>query len=245
MKSLYLYFTLGYPDFSTLNRFVSGLDSTGVTGVELGFPSRDPHYDGPAIRKTHSVALANGPDGSEETIEILSKKGIPMYSLSYYSDIGGNLDAFLDFLSERKFTGTIIPDTFVDYFDEYADIIRSCQDHGIQFIPFFNASTPDRVIQDAAAMTQSWIYFGVQPSTGINVPFNMEEASGRMRDLVGNRELVYGFGLRGTDQIREVVQSGGDGVAIGSMLVPMLESGNFKEFDSSVKEIRRALNDCT
>lgn len=243
MKSLYLYFTLGYPNFNTLNRFVSSLDRSTVSGIELGFPSKDPHYDGPVIRKTHSVALANDPEQSNETIALINSKGIPMYSLSYFSDFGDKLDTYLAFLSEHNFAGMIIPDIFVDYFDEYGDVIAACRDHGLQFIPFFNASTPDRVISDVCGMTDSWVYFGIQPSTGINVPFNMADASERMRSLIGDRELVYGFGIRGTNQIQEVVQSGADGIALGSMFVPMLQAGNSEEFISSVGEIRRVLND--
>lgn len=243
MKSLYLYFTLGYPDSRTLNNFISAIDSSDITGVELGFPSRDPHYDGPEIRKTHSVALTRGPDGADGTIELLNSKNIPLYCLAYFSDIGKELDQFLNFLSERKFRGIIIPDILVDYFDEYPETIESCRDHGIDLIPFVNASTPDSVIEDVCSRTRSWIYFGIQPSTGINVPFDLESASQRMREIIGERELVYGFGIKGTDQIRDIVKSGGDGIAIGSRFVSMLQIGDTETFTTTIKELRGALDD--
>ncbi len=243
MKSMYLYFTLGYPDFGTLSRFISAIDPAKVSGIELGFPSKDPHYDGPVIRRTHSAALSADPSGSNEIIELLDEKRIPKYSLSYFSDIGDRFDTFLSFLSEHNFSGCIIPDTFVDFFDDYRDIIGSCQDSGISFIPFFNAATPDRVIEDVCSRTDSWIYFGIQPSTGINVPFDIAEASVRMRNLIGERELVYGFGIRNNEHIREIIRSGGDGIAVGSMFVPMLESGNSAEFIQSIDGMREVLND--
>lgn len=243
MKSLYLYFTLGYPTSRVLNSFLESIDGNAVTGIELGFPSRDPHYDGPVIRKTHAVALSGDPSGSDETVSLLSKMGVRKYSLTYYSDAGGNFSEFLSYLSSHGFTGAILPDILVDYFDEYRQIIRACTESGISVIPFFTASTPDRVIEEVSSLTDSWIYFGIQPSTGINVPFDLAEASARMRDIIGKRELIYGFGIRNTEQIREVIEAGGDGIAIGSLLVPYLENNDFAGFSAKIDELRGVLND--
>lgn len=242
MKSLYLYFTLGYPDFRTMREFVSVLHSGQVTGVEIGFPSRDPHYDGPVIRRTHSAALKNDPAESEDIFRILGEKKISMYSLTYFSDVENRLGEFLDFLSERNFNGAIIPDTLTDYYGDYRNIISTCTDHGISFIPFFNASTPDRVVEDVCRLTDSWVYFGIQPSTGINVPFDLAEASRRIRSLVGKREIIYGFGIRDNGQIREIMENGGDGIAMGSVLVQYLETGDLGNFISSVQDARGVID---
>lgn len=243
MKKLYIYFTLGYPQEEVLNTFLDGIDTSLYDGVELGFPSSDPHYDGPAIRKTHSVALSHESDSFRGTLELLGRKNVGKYSLTYYSDVSSRFDDFLSYLSENGFRGIILPDILVDYFSDYRNIVKAAQDHGISVIPFFNASTPDRVIEDVCSITESWVYFGIQPSTGISVPFDVAGASERMRGILGKRELIYGFGIRTEHDIREVLENGGDGIAVGSMFIPFLDSGNFEGFKEAIESIRGVLND--
>ena len=125
MRNLIPYFTLGYPDNETLTHFLDIMPADKINYIEFGFPSNDPRYDGPVIRKTHNVGNSNFSDEVySKYFEYFHKKNIKMYSLSYYSDIRNRFDSFIDYLQERNFSGIIIPDLIIDYFSEGKKIIN-------------------------------------------------------------------------------------------------------------------------
>ena len=71
------------------------------------------------------------------------------------------------------------------------------------------------------------------------MPFDLEEVSKRILDLLPGREINFGFGIRTTAQIREVLDLGSSGVAIGSLLVEYLKNRDlegFRKFQVSVRE---------
>ncbi|MCL4335203.1 MAG: tryptophan synthase subunit alpha [Candidatus Thermoplasmatota archaeon] len=243
MKDLYLYFTMGYPDMDTLERFISLINADKVNGIEIGFPSMDPKYDGPEIRKSHSSAVDPGRERMLEFLKILGMKNIPLYSLQYYSDICSDIEENLAILRESGFSGIIVPDLTTDYFKDSEKVIDHIEESGLDFIPFFSASSPDRVIARQCSLTSSWIYYGIQPSTGINMPMDMAPGVQRIRSIAGNRKMIFGFGIRNEDHVREAVRNGADGIAIGTILLKYLESNDKNGFIDLVERMRVALND--
>lgn len=239
MNSVYLYFTLCYPNKEILNSFLSTLSSSTVKGVEFGFPSTDPHYDGPVIRKTHTTSINCSQEEFTDSFRTVSEIGLKKYALSYYSDREDTFADFLEYLRINEFDGLIIPDIIVDYFNDYIQIMELCKNSGLELIPFVNASTPDSVLKEITVRTDSWIYFGLQPSTGISMPFDLTSASRRIRNMIGNRELICGFGIRNADQIPEIREAGADGIALGTMLVPYLENNDLEGFHTLLDDIRR------
>ena len=242
MKPLILYFTANYPDKDTLTGFLAQIDEEIVKYVEIGIPTENPLYDGPTIKATHSVARgAFHMDDIRHYASILAKKGIMTFVLSYYSVIIEGGESLLEFLETSGVSGIIVPDLLTDYYEETDEAISRIEKH-LRFIPFFNPATPDSVIEEISAKTSSWIYYGLQPSTGINVPYDLPEVSGRIMELVKGREINFGFGVRTVKEVQEVISSGSSGVAIGSMLVPMLKERDhtdFREFQSELKEAIR------
>ncbi|AKA49655.1 tryptophan synthase subunit alpha [uncultured archaeon] len=242
-KNLILYFTLGFPDQGTLESFSRRISQDEVDYVEFGFPSGNPVYDGPKIRGTHKTAMSNyRPEDGEKLFRDLLGKGIKLYSLTYYRDIRDDGGKFLSYLKREGFSGIIVPDLLVDYSDSAFSAIGRIHEAGLDFIPFFNPSTPDRIIKEISSKTGSWIYYGLQPSTGINVPFDTGEVAERINELVPGREINFGFGIRNNDQVRELVSYGASGVAIGTALIEMLSSGDEEAFYSYLKEMRGVLD---
>lgn len=241
IKPLILYFTANYPDKPTVTRFIEEIDPDVVKYVELGIPTENPLYDGPTIKSTHSVARKSFEmNDLADYAKMLAGKGIETFILSYYSVISNGGDKFLEFLEESGISGIIVPDLLTDYYDIKDEVIEKIQKH-IDFIPFFNPATPDSVIEEVAAATRSWIYYGLQPSTGIAVPYDLTEVSRRIMELVKGREINFGFGVKTVSGVREIISLGSSGVAIGSMLVPMLGKGQiqeFHDFQSELLEVR-------
>ena len=240
MKPLILYFTADFPSYEILKRFLEEVDPEIVKYVEIGIPEANPLYDGPTIKATHTMALKNFQwDHLRQFAEILIEKGIKVFALSYYGLIErGGID-FIHNLKDSKFSGIIIPDLLTDYSEESERIIPEIEEN-FSFIPFFNPATPDIVIQEVSSKTSSWIYYGLQPSTGIDIPFDLNEVSKRILDLVANREINFGFGIRTIEQIKEILGLGSSGVAIGSLMVQYLKDNDmegFRNFQNSVRGV--------
>ena len=240
MKPLILYFTADFPSYEILKRFLEEVDPEIVKYVEIGIPEINPLYDGPTIKATHSMALKNFQrEHLRQFAEILIKKGIRVFALSYYDRINKEGTNFIHYLKDSKFSGIIIPDLLTDYSEESERIIPEIEEN-FSFIPFFNPATPDTVIQEVSSKTSSWIYYGLQPSTGIDIPFDLNEVSRRILDLVANREINFGFGIRTIEQIKEILGLGSSGVAVGSLIVQYLKDNDlegFRNFQNSVRGV--------
>lgn len=242
MKELFLYFTMGYPDMDTCGRFIAAIEDETVNGIEIGFPSKDPKYDGPEIRRSHTSAnLQNS--SMDEFLSRIGEKGISAYSLQYYSDISQDLKGNISLLSRHGFSGMIVPDLTTDYFSESESVIAAIQDGGLDFIPFFSAATPDSVMRRQCSLTSSWIYYGIQPSTGINVPTDPRPGASRLRAIALSRRIIFGFGIRNDDDIRNALDNGADGIAVGTILLRFLENRDLEGFVNLVKRMRRILDD--
>ena len=124
LKPLILYFTADFPSNGILKNFLSAVDPEVVKYVEIGIPERDPLYDGPTIKSTHSVALKNfSPEHLGEFADMIGDKGIRSFGLSYYGQIrSGGVD-FVKSLRESGFSGIIVPDLLTDYPEDVDRII--------------------------------------------------------------------------------------------------------------------------
>lgn len=234
------YFTLGFPDDGTLQAAVRSAAENGIRMIELGFPSQDPKYDGPGIRKTHAGNRASMDAFDPSILSILREHGISYYALLYYSDIHDSLDRKLSRLKELGFSGIILPDLLIDFFGESREVILHIQAQSLELIPFFTQATPDAVISDVSQMTSSWIYYGLQPSTGIIVPLDLASVTQRVKALLPGRDVVYGFGIRGTEDIKLLRSMGAYGAAVGSLFVKYLGSGDVESISRILSEMEVA-----
>ncbi len=243
-RRLILYFTLGYPDNDTLENIADTINTSQVEYVEFGFPSKDPVYDGPAIKKTHKRAMESYDREKSETIfKRLTEKGVRLYALVYVKDIHTDLEGFFSYLSSQGFSGVILPDLLVDFQEEAFGIIGKAHASGLEMVPFFNPSTPDSIIEKIAGKTESWVYYGLQPSTGINVPYDAGEVTRRIIEMLPDREVNFGFGIRNEDNVKELVENGAEGVAIGSVLVGYLDANDSEGLSVFLGRIRSVLNE--
>ncbi len=241
--NLTLYFTMGYPDNESLAMFVRKGRDLGAERIELGFPCSDPRYDGPAIKNTHRSALLSYSDSSaREMLRDLSRDGLSAYALAYFSSISGDPGSFLAKVRDFGFSGLMLPDLITDYFHDAERIIRNVEGEGLEFIPFVSQATPDSVVRKLSALTESWIYYGLLPSTGVSLPTSMESIYLRARELLGGREICFGFGIRTPSQIRELRILGADGIAIGSALVDYLEHRDIPGFTSFLEGVNAVRN---
>jgi len=239
-----LYFTIGFPDNQTLQEFSEAIPDNSLDYVELGYPSRRAYYDGPKIRETHEAGLKNFNINDLAVLtHTLQKKAKKIYLLTYHDDFTENREDIYNILKSCKFSGLIIPDLLTDYYDENASLIEEIQGSGYEYIPFFNPSSPDKVITSVSRISNSWIYYGLMPSTGINVPYNQDDVVSRINSIIGDREINFGFGIRSVEDVKKLISYGAHGAAIGTLLIEMLKTHNteiFKKFVSELAVMRNA-----
>lgn len=240
LRPIILYFTADYPDKKTLASFLNEVDPEIVKYVEIGIPTENPLYDGPTVKSTHSVARKQFlKEDLPFFADIVNSKGMEADILAYHEVFKKGGRDYIKYLKDSGIAGAIVPDLLTDYFDIKDNFISELQEK-ISFIPFFNPATPDSVIEEVAVTTKSWIYYGLQPSTGIRVPYDLMEVSSRIFSLVRDREINFGFGVRSVSDVKDIIDLGSNGVAIGSMLVPMVRDADlesFIKFQNDLKEM--------
>ncbi len=233
---LALYFTFPYPSLERFGKYMEIISDVKFEYAELGIPTKYPYYDGPQIRKTHGVALKEfSMESLGKQVSILKSQGKKVYALAYCNLFSENPGDFMEKLSAAGIDGIILPDLLTDFYHERIEIIHSVHDHGLEAIPFFNASTPDHSIEEILSITHSWIYFGLQPSTGIKVPLRIDEMYKRIRSLCGSREIIVGFGIDGPEMISELKTAGFDGIAVGSAFIRSMDEDNISAFEKQAK----------
>ncbi|MGP6238879.1 tryptophan synthase subunit alpha [Cuniculiplasma sp. SKW4] len=241
---LALYLTFPYPSSEIFQRFFNAMMNERFDYLELGIPTSKPYYDGPVIRKTHKKAMESFSFSDlKETVSIAKKSGKRTFALVYYNHFSSNREEFLDQLKESGMDGAIVPDILTDYFDERVDLAKAMDERGLSLIPFFTSSTPDKVISEVIKQTHDWIYHGLQPSTGIRVPVSMDILIKRIRNLAGEREVIFGFGINSLDMIKNLRDQGADGIAIGSSLVSYMDGNDLDGFMKEVKRLGGAVYD--
>ena len=243
-KKLAVYFTFPFPDYATIRQFLASINSELVDYVELGIPVKNPYYDGPKIRTTHGSSIEHfKPDEMRNEIKELQNKGLKTYTLTYLNSIEKDQETGIKNLKDSGFEGVIFPDLLIDYYDTREDTLRIMDQENLSLIPFFTSSTPDGVVHEMLERTSSWVYHGIQPSTGVNVPVDTEKTGERIRRISGSREIIFGFGISNTEDARRVMESGADGIAIGSMFIDYLKRGDVEGFKKVLKELRGVMDE--
>ena len=241
---LAVYFTFPYPDSKVIGSFLDSMGSESVDYVELGIPVMHPYYDGPKIKMTHeSASKSFNPDELRTAVKNINDRGMETYALTYMNSFENDVEGGIEKIKEYGFKGVILPDLLIDYFDESNSTVDAVRKAGLHLIPFFTSSTPDSVVRKILKKTDSWIYHGIQPSTGITVPVDISRTGARIREFSGRREVIFGFGISNPGDIRKVMESGADGVAIGSMFIDYLKKGDLEGFKNMVSEIRGVLDE--
>ncbi len=233
-----------YPDRETFQSFLDDLLGMRFDYLEIGIPTEKPYYDGPVIRRTHRKAMEGFSfQYLKEVVHISRSRGKKNYALVYYNHFHEDVDGFLDKIMDSGLEGAIVPDLLTDYYDEREYLSEEFRKRNISLIPFFTSSTPDKVITEMLGLTDGWIYHGLQPSTGIRVPVSIDKMVSRIKSLCGNREIIFGFGINSAETISELKRYGADGIAVGSSLVPYMESNDHEGFSREVRMLQDGVYD--
>ncbi|MBW3582451.1 MAG: tryptophan synthase subunit alpha [Euryarchaeota archaeon] len=210
--------------------YLQALIDGGVDLIEVGIPFSDPMADGPTIQKAATRALAAGtrPKDVLAGVRRLRDAGVavPIVVMTY-ANIPYTMTwaGYARALREAGVDGTIIPDLPVD---ECAPLSAAMADEGLANILLAAPMTTGERLERVAKTSQGFLYLvGSYGTTGARDSLAEEtlglvEAAAPAARRAGI-PLAVGFGVSQAEHVRSLIESGADGVVVGSALVRLVE----------------------
>ncbi len=229
------YLVAGYPNREESIALMRRCCEAGVEILEVGFPSSTPTLDGPVIRKAQEEADASVAESLTYWRALRKAVTASIWLMGYGKDLI-DTGIYRKLAQEKLLDVLVIPDvsaqTRVKLREELLPL-------GVEVIGFTN---PESTIEELEYCFRNMkiiyqqLYCG---QTGIS--HNDRSYEELLRKTRANCDaLVYaGFGISSTERARELLQSGFDGIIIGSAIVAKAAESEQSALEF-IKEMRRA-----
>jgi len=238
------YVTAGDPKPEFTPKIAEALVKGGVDILELGVPFSDPIADGPTIQAASVRALQAGTTPKMVlgmAGQIKRRLGVPVAILTYYNPVFHmGLENFFRLASNFWVDGVVVPDLPVEEAEAYREAAGSC---GVDTIFLAAPSTSNERLGRIVGCTSGFLYvvshFGV---TGAREA--LDDSTVRLVKRVlpftrGRVPLAVGFGVSKPEHAKRIIQSGADGVIVGSAFVNIIQKHQH-EVDRMLKELEVA-----
>jgi tryptophan synthase alpha chain len=181
--------------------------------------------------------------------EIKRRLGVPVAILTYYNPVFHmGLENFFRLASNFGVDGVVVPDLPVEEAEAYREAAGSC---GVDTIFLAAPSTSDERLRKIVSCTSGFLYvvshFGV---TGAREA--LEDSTVRLVKRVlpfttGRVPLAVGFGISKPEHAKRIIQSGADGVIVGSAFVNIVREHqrNVDRMLAELEAAARGLKDAT
>ncbi len=216
--SIGIYLTAGWPSIGAVRTLV---EEAPTDFLEVGLPTHNPKYDGPFIRRTHREA--EGPRGLE-ALRHIPKRG-RLVVMAYAEDYVRSLEEAVSAVSSMGALSLLLPDLLVDYPDILGEYVKLCDRYGMRPSFFLPGKFPHGLLQRIAEYDPIFVYVGLYASTGISLPIYVERNLRLARELAPNTFIVAGFAVDSSEKAVRLVESGADGVVIGTAFLRRLAKG--------------------
>jgi len=222
------YVTAGDPKPEFTPRIAEALVKGGVDILELGVPFSDPIADGPTIQAASLHALQAGTTPKMVlgmAGEIKRKCGVPVVILTYYNPVFHmGLENFFRLASNFGVDGVVVPDLPVEEAEAYREAAGSC---GVDTIFLAAPSTSNERLGKIVACTSGFLYvvshFGVTGAREALEDSTVQLIKRVLPYTAGRVPLAVGFGVSKPEHAKRIIQSGADGVIVGSAFVNIVQ----------------------
>ena len=229
----------GYPNKDESMKIISSLIEAGADILEIGVPFSDPMADGSTIMEADQKALRNGFRVSD-VFEIASEvDDVPIVLMAYANTLHSyGYQDFYDDAETSGVEGIIIPDMPPEeYKKELSEL-----DSVIKTIFLVAENTPKERLEEVEALTEGFVYLvATKGTTGARKNF-----SKKAEDLIAKTSdfdipRAIGFGISGPEQAKKAVESGANGVIMGSALIDAYEDEGLEEIGRLARETSRTV----
>lgn len=212
------YFLAGYPDISSSMTLIKK-SAPDIDIFEIGYPSKNPFFDGDLIRQAHKKVLEKGTPDPAYWKKLRHALDKPLWIMAYKNDFIQN-DLYRTFAEQKLMDSLVLPDCTDE---ERLDLQKELSVLNIEVVGFVNGKTPPEQL-DRIASNHKTIYFqlylgrtgstgkrGQDPSACINA----------IRAHPGVK-LLAGFGINSAEKSCRLIDQGFDGVIIGTAFLKAL-----------------------
>jgi tryptophan synthase alpha chain len=222
------YVTGGDPKPEFTPRIAEALIKGGVDILELGIPFSDPIADGPTIQAASVCALQVGTTPKMVlgmAGEIKRKCGVPIVILTYYNPVFRmGLENFFRLASNFGVDGVVVPDLPVEEAEAYREAAKSC---GVDTVFLAAPSTSNERLRKIVMCTSGFLYvvshFGVTGARETVEDSTVQLVKRVLPYTKGRVPLAVGFGVSKPEHAKRIIQSGADGVIVGSAFVNIVQ----------------------
>jgi tryptophan synthase alpha chain len=156
--------------------------------------------------------------------EIKRKHSVPVVILTYYNPVFRiGLENFFRLASNFGVDGVVVPDLPVEEAEAYREAARSC---GVDTIFLAAPSTSDERLRKIVSCTSGFLYvvshFGVTGAREALADSTVQLVKRILPFTSGRVPLAVGFGVSKPEHARRIIQSGADGVIVGSAFVNLV-----------------------
>jgi tryptophan synthase alpha chain len=244
-RALVGFMTAGYPSPKHTFRLCRALIDGGVDILELGIPFSDPIADGPTIQAADVRALEAGtnPNTCLEIARTLRKETqVPIVFLTYYNPIlSFGVRKFMDEAC-RCADGLVVPDLPEVESEEFSEYKKSADDHGLSTILLAAPTTTEKKLKTLLRETSGFLYLvsltGVTGARRNAAQVDLNLIRQVCRKAKGSARVAVGFGISKPDHVRTILQTGADGVIVGSAFVNIV-TNNLNDVKSTALELTR------
>lgn len=250
--ALIAYVTGGDPEPKWTLKIVEELIHNGADIVELGIPFSDPIADGPTIQAASTRALESGVtprDVLDIAREIGQKFSTPLVILTYYNPIFRmGLKRFFTLVKECRIDGIVVPDLPIEEAEEYKKIAEA---HSIDTMFLAAPSTSTSRLQRIIKYSSGFLYLvSLYGTTGAREALqdSTVQLIGKLLPYTkGQINLAVGFGISRPSHVKTVLESGADGVIVGSAFVKVIEENldNQQQMLRKLGKLTRELKEAT
>lgn len=250
-KTLIGYIVGGYPTLELSRKIIEQLIRSGVDIIEIGVPFSDPMADGPMIQDAFVKALNSGvtPKDCLNLVKSIREKHkeTPLLLMTYSNILYSNgLEKFLIQSKNCDIDGFIVPDLNFEEADDYLNITTKL---GLSTVFLTSPNTSIQRLRRIASLSTGFVYmvsvFGITGSRNKFEKYTFDSIS-RSKGIVSShgKHLAVGFGISTPKDGQRMIESGADGIIVGSSLVSIItknehyQSKMLSDLDIFVKELK-------
>jgi tryptophan synthase alpha chain len=230
------YFLAGYPDLPS-SVALAKKSMPMVDIFEIGYPSKDPFFDGDVIRRAHKKVLEKEtPDLAywKELRNVLDK---PLWIMAYKNDFIRN-DLYRTFAEQKLMDALVLPDCTGG---ERLDLQKELSASNVEVAGFVNNKTPLEQL-DIIASNHRTIYFQLYLGRTGSSEKKEQDLSAYINAIkvYPGVQLLAGFGISSAERSCALIKQGFDGVIVGTALLKALCESE-ENMLRLIRDISRAL----
>lgn len=229
----------GDPDFETALEIVKVYVENGADALEIGFAFSDPVADGPTVQEANIRAFKAGIT-TKKAFEFIKKvrkfTSIPIGILVYYNLIYKmGIDKFYKTAAYNGVNAILAADLPLE---EAQDVVNASEKYGIEQIFMVAQSTSNERLEKISRFCSGFLYVvAVMGVTGARK--DLELGTVQLIERVKSHStlpVVVGFGISKSEHVKNVINSGSDGVIVASALINIITE-NLKDEKVMLDEI--------